>query len=40
MAWFSTALLAVCSAGILSYALFLTRRLYRDESPADREVQR
>ena len=31
MAWFFTVLLALCSAGILGYALFLTRRLFRAE---------
>lgn len=40
MAWFYTVLLAVCSVGILGYALALTRRLFRDEvqsgAPADR----
>jgi hypothetical protein len=32
VAWVYTVLLAACSAGILSYALLLTRRLFRDES--------
>lgn len=31
MAWFFTVLLALCSAGILGYALLLTRRLFRAE---------
>ena len=34
MAWVYTVLLAACSAGILSYALLLTRRLFRDEADA------
>ena len=34
MAWFYTVLLAVCSVGILGYALMLTRRLFRDELPS------
>jgi hypothetical protein len=32
VAWVYTVLLAACSAGILSYALVLTRRLFRDET--------
>jgi hypothetical protein len=32
VAWVYTVLLAACSAGILSYALVLTRRLFRDEA--------
>jgi hypothetical protein len=32
VAWFYTVLLALCSAGILGYALLLTRRLFRDEA--------
>ena len=34
MAWVYTVLLAASSAGILSYALLLTRRLFRDEADA------
>jgi hypothetical protein len=34
VAWVYTVLLAACSAGILSYALLLTRRLFRDEADA------
>ena len=40
MAWFSTVLLAGCSAGILSYALVLTRRLFRDEESPERNGHR
>jgi hypothetical protein len=32
VAWVYTVLLAACSAGILTYALVLTRRLFRDEA--------
>ncbi|NYD38071.1 hypothetical protein [Actinomycetospora corticicola] len=35
VAWVYTVLLAATSAGILSYALVLTRRLFRDEAPRD-----
>ena len=39
MAWLYTVLLAATSAGILSYALVLTRRLFRDETPRSTSEQ-
>jgi hypothetical protein len=34
VAWIYTVVLAACSAGILATGVVMTRRLFRDETPA------